>query len=133
MVRFVRHALLREADLLIQVCLPGKPTPPNRFAAANILIGRLMLQDEERFDYRLEALWTLRDALEYPVLDSSSQQQFARLYRAVPAATKLVETIGQKICQWCHDLQGRLQEDSGPGDPLWTGQRGFCGRRGFSS
>jgi hypothetical protein len=85
-----------------------------------------MLQHEERFDYRLEALWTLRDALEYPVLDSSSQQQFARLYRAVPAATKLVETIGQKICQWCHDLQGRLQEDSGPGDPLWTGQRGFC-------
>lgn len=107
------------------MCLLGKPTPPNRSAAANILIGRLVLHDEERFDYRLEAMWTLRDALEYPVLDSSSQQQFARLYRVVPAAIRTKENIGQEIRQWCHDLEKR-QEDPGPGGPLWTGQRDFC-------
>jgi hypothetical protein len=108
------------------MCLSGKPTPPTRFAAANILIGHLMLHDEKRFDYRLEALWTLRDALECPILSNSDQQQLGRLYRAVPAAIKLIETIGQRIYQWCHELQGKPQEDSGPGGPLWKGERGFC-------
>lgn len=104
----------------------GKPTPPKRFAAANVLIGRLMLHDEKRFDYRLETLWTLRGALEYPIRDDYDQQQLARLYRAVPAAVKLVETLGQRIYQWCHESQNKPQEDAGPGRPFWEGQRGFC-------
>lgn len=91
-----------------------------------MLIGRLMLHDEERFDYRLEALWTLRDALEYPILGKADQEQLARVYRAVPAATKLIETIGQRIYQWCHDLDGKRQDDPGPRGPLWEGKRGFC-------
>lgn len=103
---------------------PGMPTQPTRFAAANVLIGRLMLYDEKRFDYRSEALWTLRDALEVPILESD-QQRLARLYHAVPAAIKLIETIGQRIYQWCYEPQDKPQEDFGPGDPLWTGQRGF--------
>lgn len=107
----------------------GKLTSPNRFAAANVLIGRLMQHDKERFDYRMEALWTLRDALECSILGNSDQQQLARLYRAVPTAIKLIETIGQYICQWCHDLDEKRQENPGPGGPLWEGQRGFCKRR----
>lgn len=120
------HILSEESSVLMQCVLLGKPTPPTRFAAANILIGRLMLHDEKRFDYRLEALWTLRDALEYPILGNSDKQQLARLYRAVPAATKLIETIGQRIYQWCYESQGKPQEDPGPRGPLWKGDCGFC-------
>lgn len=106
--------------------LLGKLTPPTHFAAANVLIGRLMPLDEERFEYHLEALWTLRDALEVPILGKSDQEQLARLCRAVPAAIKIIETIGQRICQWCHELDGKQQEDPGPGGPFWKGQRSFC-------
>jgi hypothetical protein len=126
-VGLVSHVLFEEANGFTDaMCLSGKPTPPNRFAAANIIIGRLMLHDEKQFDYRLEALWTLRDALEYPIRENSDQQQLARLYRAVPAAIKLIETISQRIHQWCYELQGKPQEDSGPGGLLWEGDRGFC-------
>jgi hypothetical protein len=120
-----QSTLFEKIDLLIK-WHPGKPTPPTRFALANVLIGRLMLYDEKRFDYRLEILWTLRDALEYPIRDDSDRQQLARLYRAVPAAVKLIETIGQKIYQWCYEPQDKPQEDPRPGVPLWKGQRGFC-------
>jgi hypothetical protein len=85
-----------------------------------------MLHDEKRFDYRLEALLTLRDALECSILGNSDKQQLARLYRAVPAAIKLIETIGQRIYQWCYELQGKPQEDPGPGGPSWKDERGFC-------
>jgi hypothetical protein len=90
-ITFVRQDVPTNA-----VCLLGKPTPPNRCAAANVLIGRLMLHDEKRFDHRLEALWTLRDALEYPIRDNSDEQQLARLYRAVPAPSNPSRLLARK-------------------------------------
>jgi hypothetical protein len=44
-----------------------------------------MLHDEKRFDHRLEALWTLGDALGYPIREEPDEKQLVRLYRAVPA------------------------------------------------
>lgn len=71
----------------------------------------------------------MRDALECPILGNPNQEQLARFYRAVPAAIKLIKTTGQRICQWCHELDEKRQEDPGPGGPLWDGQRGFCTER----
>lgn len=88
-----------------------------------------MIHDEKKFDYRMHALWTIRDALEHPLPNPSSpSRQTWSLYH-LPAAIKLIETVGDKIYQWCCEAEDRPADDSGPAGPLWDGGRGFCKKR----
>lgn len=99
------------------------------FTAANELIGLLMICDEERFDYRVHALWTMRDALEHPLPNPSNTSQQVWSLCHLPAAMKLIETVGHKIYRWCCEAEGRPEDDAGPAGPLWDGGRGFCRER----
>lgn len=90
--------------------LPSDGTEHKRFIAANELVAHLTVYDDKRFDYSIHACWTMRDALEYP-LPSSGQEQHATTLCHLPAAMKLVEIVGHKICHWCYVSNDGLQEE----------------------
>jgi hypothetical protein len=86
----------------------------------------MMLYDEERFDFRIEALETMSCVLEQrleKLTDKRHQSADTRYH--IPTAVELIEIIGHKIYRWCYgskDVRNSGDEES-PG-PLWNGQRG---------
>ena len=87
-----------------------------------------MLYDVQQFDHRLLALWTMRDALEYPLPYTMDRSQHRRSICSIPAAVRLVEVAGQLIARW--DRQFKQDSRSAPGGgPLWKGKHGFCKER----
>lgn len=98
-----------------------------RFTAANALIRHLMLCDEERFDFRIEALETMSCVFEQPLKELTDKRaQSADTRCPIPAGVELIEIISHKIYRWCYgskDVRNSGDEES-PG-PLWNGQCGF--------
>lgn len=93
--------------------------------AANTLAGYLMSHDDRRFNYRELALSTLEEALEHPFPNADQEQHASAVYH-IPAAIKLFETVGDKICQWCEESIQASRQDLRQSGPLWTGQSGYC-------
>ena len=96
----------------------------------NELIARLMLHDLEKFDYSLHALSTMRNALESPLSESLPPEKHNWLLGYLPAAAKLVETMGPLMRSWDFEFPPNMGDPKygqpGKGGPLWNGKNGFC-------
>jgi hypothetical protein len=105
-----------------------------RFTGVNALIRHLMLRDIKLFPYALSALWTMRNALEYPLPDSGRAPRKVKGQReqslcSIPAAVRLVEVIGELMYSWYHEFEHSPLQAPGGGGPLWSGKHGFCRER----
>jgi hypothetical protein len=105
-----------------------------RFTGVNALIGHLMLHNIKLFNYELFALWTMRNALEYPLSDSGGAQKKVKGQReqslcSIPAAVALVEVVGELMYSWDHEFEHSALMAPGSGGPLWSGKHGFCRER----
>jgi hypothetical protein len=105
-----------------------------RFAGVNALIAHLMLYDVKLFNYELFALWTMRNALEYPLADSTGPPKRAKGQReqslcSIPAAVVLVEIVGELMYSWDHEFEHSALMAPGSGGLLWSGKHGFCRER----
>jgi hypothetical protein len=110
--------------------VPRQGLETKRFTAVNELMARLMLHDSGKFDYSLFALWTMRNALEYPLPYSADPRQNQPSLCSIPAAVRLVEIAGRLIYRWDHEFKhGPLEGRPGMGGLLWNGKHGFCRER----
>jgi hypothetical protein len=105
-----------------------------RFTGVNALIGHLMLHNIKLFNYELFALWTMRNALEYPLADSGVASRKVKGQReqslcSIPAAVALVEIVGELMYSWDHEFEHSALMAPGSGGPLWSGKHGFCRER----
>lgn len=92
------------------------------------------MQDLEEFDYRLLALSTMRSALESPLSEPFPPPEKHNVLLAyVPAAAKLIETMGSLMRSWEFEFPPNMGHPKygqpGKGGPLWDGKKGFCKER----
>jgi hypothetical protein len=121
---------LTQWDVQSGMEVPRQGFETKRFTAVNELIALLMLHDSRKFDYSFFALWTVRDALEYPLPCPATPRQHHRSLCSVPAAVRLIEVAGRLPWSWDQEFEyGPSKGNPGGGGPLWGRKRGFCGER----
>jgi hypothetical protein len=118
---------LTHCDVQLDIETPRQGLEIKRFTTVNELIARLMLHDEKKFNYSWFALWTMRNALEYPLPYSADPRQNQPSLCSIPVAVRLVEIAGRLIFRWDHEFKhGPSEGRPGMGGPLWNGKRDFC-------
>ncbi|QIX01920.1 hypothetical protein AMS68_007437 [Peltaster fructicola] len=78
--------------------------------------------------FRLFALWTLRECLEYPVEAHTVNEGDAAgvdLDAKIPGAAMWPIVLGDKLQRWTDAPGDRLKNNVGHGGPLWTGIADF--------
>ncbi|KFY85388.1 hypothetical protein V500_08455 [Pseudogymnoascus sp. VKM F-4518 (FW-2643)] len=107
---------------------PERDATIARFVNTNRFAARLMATHLPAFScFSLFALWTMRAALETPLVHVRPDQS---LDAHVPAAAAWIDVLGPQIYEWDEEFEyGSLIGDGGVGGPLWDGKHGFCRER----
>jgi hypothetical protein len=131
--------LNKETETILYIGRSISPggAPRTGFISAHELLGLLMKHDPTRLRIDVNALWTISEALEHLIPNPCNQQQQTRSLYHLPAATRLIETAGRRICQWCRGRRRSLSKiiwvRCGPTKAAPARSDGSSGRRDNAS